>query len=339
MRPHHGLRSLRTAVMMPPTPPPAGQPLVSQGDELTIRTYRYVRVLIVLLTAGLISAVLVEQHTANCLLGSISAYYYTPARGLFTGALIGIGVCLIAVRGENELQDGLLNVAGLFAPMVALVPMHFGAGTPDRPSREAMCIASAHRAPDLRPGNVKEGVFSLVTAGRIDSIRNNTFALLVMVGLGLLVLGVMIVWGRRHPRPGAGQPRVWPWAVTALIGALVWVLYVFAHGFYIENVHFTTAVLMFAAVSLFAVFDGIRTIRLQRAVKRGIAYVVLGAILLTGCGVIMLAGNSAGWDYTTFTAEIWGIGIFLAFWIIQTIDLWNHTSRRTAILAATSRNG
>jgi hypothetical protein len=50
----------------------------------------------------------------------------------------------------------------------------------------------------------------------------------------------------------------------------------------------------------------------------------------------MLIGKCARWDYTTFTAEIWGIGVFLAFWVVQTIDLWNHTSRRTAILTAAS---
>ena len=337
MRLDDSLRSLQSAVMAPPTAPPAQSerpPRMSDANELALRTYRYVRVLIVVLTAGLLAAVLVERATAGCLLGSISAYYYTPARGLFTGGLIGIGVCLIALRGENDLQDGLLNVAGLFGPMVALIPMHLYVGTAEHPSREALCIINAHRVTDLRPGAIREAAFGLVTAGRVDSIRNNTWALLIMIGLGLLLLGWLIWWGRRHPRPGAPKPKWWPWAVSVLGGVGVWALYLFAHGFYIENVHFTTAILMFTAVSVYAVIDGVRTVSLQGAVKRGIAYVVLGAALLVGCGAIMLIGNSAGWDYTTFVAEVWGIVVFLVFWVVQTIDLWNHTSRGTAILSA-----
>jgi hypothetical protein len=330
----NSFRSVRSVVMAPPPAPPAGQPPMSDADEFALRTYRYVRVLIVVLSVGLLAAVLVEEATANCVLGSISAYYYTPARGLFTGGLIGIGVCLIAIRGENDLQDGLLNVAGLFAPMVALIPMHLHVGSAEHPSREALCIINAHRVTDLRPGDIREAAFGLVTAGRVDSIRNNTWALLSMIGLGLLLLGWLIWWGRRHPRAGASKPKWWPWAVSVFGVAAVWALYQFAHSVYIERVHFTTAILMFAAVSVFAVVDGIRTIRLQRAVKRGITYVVLGAILLGGCGAIMLIGKPAHWDYTTFTAEVWGIAVFLVFWVVQTIDLWNHTSRRTAILSA-----
>jgi hypothetical protein len=327
------LRSLRDAVEAWFEAAPEGQPR-SDADEFALRTYRYVRTLIVVLTVGLIAAVFVERATAGCLLGSISAYYYTPARGLFTGGLIGIGVCLIAIRGENDVQDGLLNVAGLFAPMVALVPMHLQVGTANDPSRQALCIINAHRVTDLRPGGIREAAFALDTAGRLDSIRNDTWALLIMAGFGLLLLGWLIWWDRRHPRPGGAVPNWWPWVVSVLAAAGVWALYLFAHGFYIERVHFTSAILIFAAVSVYAVLDGIRTFRLPHAMKRGVAYIVLGVVLLVGCGAIMLIGKLAHWDYTTFTAEVWGIGVFLVFWIVQTIDLWNHTSRRTAILSA-----
>src|SRR4051794_16855458 len=106
--------SAEQAVAPPPPPPFTGShPRWDRDDEYAIRTYRYVRIMIVALTVGLLTAVLVEGATAGCLLGSISAYYFTPARGLFTGGLIGIGVCLIAIRGDIDLQDGLLNLAGL----------------------------------------------------------------------------------------------------------------------------------------------------------------------------------------------------------------------------------
>jgi hypothetical protein len=255
---------------------------------------------------------------------------------MFTGGLIGIGVCLIAIRGENDLQDGLLNVAGLLGPMVALIPMHLHVGSVAEPSREASCIANAKRTTNLGSDDLEEAAFALVTAGRVDSIRNNTWALLIMIGLGLLLLGWLIANAKRQRHPGGPEPKWWPWAVAVGLTALLWALYLFAHDFYIEKIHFGAAILMFAAVSAFAVVDGIRTVRLQGAVKRGRAYIALGVALLAGSGMIMLVGNRLDWEYTTFTAEVWGIGIFLIFWIVQTIDLWGHTSRRAAILSATS---
>src|SRR5205085_6408417 len=55
-------------------------------------------------------------------LGSISAYYYTPVRGMFAGALLAIGACLVCIRGSTTVEDILLNVAGMLAPVVALIP-------------------------------------------------------------------------------------------------------------------------------------------------------------------------------------------------------------------------
>ena len=330
------LSGLKTTIM---APPPARAPRPVDEADFTIKTYRYVRIMIVALTIGLLTAVFVEQGTAGCSLGSISAYYYTPARGLFTAGLLGIGVCLIAVRGENDLQDGLLNLGGLLAPMVALVPMHLSVGTADHPSREASCIANAHRLRDLRDQGAHEDPFSLVTAGRLDAIRNDTWALLIMLGLGLLLLAFLIRYARSHPRAGVRTPRWWPWWAAAGATLLIWGLYVFANGFFVERVHFGSAILMFVAISVYAVVDGIRAQKLQRAVKRGVGYVALGISLIAGCALIMLVGRLADWEYTTFTAEVWGIAVFLVFWTAQTADLWDHTSRASAILRTTTGDG
>lgn len=54
--------------------------------------------------------------------GSLSAYYYTPARNLVLGAIVGVGVCLIAYRGFAIGEDVLLNLAGICAVVLALCP-------------------------------------------------------------------------------------------------------------------------------------------------------------------------------------------------------------------------
>lgn len=53
---------------------------------------------------------------------SLSAFYYSPARGLFVGTLVAIGVALIAYRGYTRGENWLLNAAGTLAIVVALFP-------------------------------------------------------------------------------------------------------------------------------------------------------------------------------------------------------------------------
>ena len=53
---------------------------------------------------------------------SISAFYYTPARGLFVGTLVAIGVAMVAYRGYTRGENRLLNAAGTLAVVVALFP-------------------------------------------------------------------------------------------------------------------------------------------------------------------------------------------------------------------------
>ncbi|WP_238529224.1 hypothetical protein [Dietzia alimentaria] len=53
---------------------------------------------------------------------SISAFYYTPARGLFVGTLVAIGVALVAYRGYTRGENRLLNAAGTLAIVAALFP-------------------------------------------------------------------------------------------------------------------------------------------------------------------------------------------------------------------------
>ena len=98
------------------------------ADEVVVRTSRYIRLAIVGLVLGLAASLafeLARVHHAEgqwCLLGSVSAYYYTPVHGFLIGALVTIGVALFAVRGNTVAENTLLNFAGVCAPFVAFVP-------------------------------------------------------------------------------------------------------------------------------------------------------------------------------------------------------------------------
>src|SRR4051812_8792439 len=87
-----------------------------------VKSYRYLRLSIVIVLLALLCSVLLERSHAPCWEESISAYFYTPAHSMFIGALVALGVGLIALRGSTDVEDVLLNVAGVLAPIVAFVP-------------------------------------------------------------------------------------------------------------------------------------------------------------------------------------------------------------------------
>jgi hypothetical protein len=103
---------------------PPSPTLTRQQQAYTIKTWRYLRLAMIALVIGLATAVVYEvvRGGADCVQTSISAYYYTHAQAIFVGALIAIGTCLICLRGSTDLEDVLLNIAGMLAPVVALVP-------------------------------------------------------------------------------------------------------------------------------------------------------------------------------------------------------------------------
>ena len=110
----------------------------------TLVTYRYVRLTMVGLAVAIGAALLEQRLDATSFLSSISAYYYTPARGVLVAALFGIGVCLICVRGGTVLEDALLNVAGMLGLVVALVP------TPPQGSGALLAAERAERLAAIR---------------------------------------------------------------------------------------------------------------------------------------------------------------------------------------------
>src|SRR2546423_15387302 len=87
-----------------------------------VKSYRYLRTALVLLLVGLGAAVLWQTKVATTVLSSVSAYYYTAAQPIFVAALIGLAACVIALRGTNAVEDVALNLAGMFAAVVAIVP-------------------------------------------------------------------------------------------------------------------------------------------------------------------------------------------------------------------------
>jgi hypothetical protein len=98
------------------------RPAQTKAETYVIRSYRYLRLAIVILFAGLAVAVLDQRRRAGCIEDSLSAFYYTPVHGLFIGSLVATGAAMVALNGRTLVENAFFNIAGLLAPIVALVP-------------------------------------------------------------------------------------------------------------------------------------------------------------------------------------------------------------------------
>ena len=89
---------------MPDMPPP-----------VALRTYTSIRLGVVAVIVALGFAVWREIANSpdDCVQRSLSAYYYTPVRPVFVGALLIIGFAMIVLWGITPWEDTALNLAGL----------------------------------------------------------------------------------------------------------------------------------------------------------------------------------------------------------------------------------
>lgn len=275
----------------------------AQGDART--TYRQLRVAMPLLVLLLAAAVLhqIFKPEPDCWLGSISAYYYTPARAVFVAALCSIGICLIVYRGSSPREDAVLNLPGVLAFVVAFIP------TP---------LKDLTVEPDgCQHSNVPTET-QLATA-----LNNNIFALLV--GLtGALV--VVIAFRALHVSSASALPT-YSFAVFVATG---WVWFLAAPANLRQHGHFYAAILLFLGIVAVTVMHAFHTRWLDpksepaRSPYRGIYRVIL-AVMIGGFVVIGGLALFASFDHTVFWLESLIIIMFAAFWITQTVELWHET--------------
>ncbi len=271
-----------------------------------VKTYRYLRLAMIALVVGLFACVLYEHGKTRpgCWQTSISAYYYTPVQAFFVAALVTIGVSLVALRGNTDWEDALLNLAGVCAPVVAFVPV-----------------------PD--PGTC--GSVLTDTRNRLVNIDNNMLGLLVAGGLGLIVVGVLThgsALGRRPDRPGpVALLGFWTIAVLYLASTVV---YLRDRTLLLDHGHDVAAIAMFGFIFINVWLNAAALHRANNAVAaRSIwrnRYTVVGILM-----VVAVIGNVlaalAGFRWSVLTLEASMIILFAWFWIAQTIELWNQGLR------------
>jgi hypothetical protein len=279
---------------------------VAGHSESTVKTYLYLRVALVALALFLAASLVIELAFGDTeWLGSISAYYYTPVRSVFVGTLSAMGVCLIAIKGRDRpREDLMLNLAGMCAPVVALVPT---------PLEDASCGDATRCVPDAF----------------VPGVVNNVQALIVVGVVGVLFAARTV---RRDNRERADLVALGVAAVGLAAFALWFVL---GRDSFLDFAHYGTAVPMFGLIVAVALVNAAKvdefvadggTLAMGHAdtykrAYRNIAYfmgVVIGGALVLF--VVKAITGSEPFAHWVFIVEALLLAAFTAFWILQTLQ-------------------
>ncbi|KRE62852.1 hypothetical protein [Nostocoides sp. Soil756] len=273
-----------------------------------VKTYRYLRLALVALVILLFTAVALEWSAtgARCVQGSISAYYYTPVQPVLVGVLVTMGVCLVALKGNTEVEDVLLNVAGMLAPGVAFVP-----------TTEAGTCRSVPLATTDVPARVADTMQALFVTG------------------ALIGVAVVVIARREAGAGGLGRwDRLGPLGTALLLGGgAVW--------FYVARTSFLEHAHGFAAVPMFVCIVGVVWLNghdVRSSMRAGVAparagryvatYRALSTLMLVSLVVTVLVSLATGSSELVLWVEVVLIVLFAVFWLVQTTELWDRGLRR-----------
>ena len=266
--------------------------------DLARETYRHLRLMLVTLAAFLLIGSFFGLVFFGTFEGSISANYLGPLRDVLVGALVGIAVCLVAYRGR-PLEDYALNLAGFAALFVAFVPT------------------------DLE--DTLRGIADPVLRQEtVNGIRVSTCSVLVAALVLLVVEQRTGNWAgkamRDKPRKALVLYRV-SWVLALAFVALV--VFRIWEGAEFAGVHYAATFLLIISMAVAVASNGWPSAAGEDDLAPQPLYRWI-AVLMTAGGLVVLAlGYWLVRDYYVAIAEWWEIGLFLVFWVRETVRHWD----------------
>ena len=278
------------------------------GDKAAIKTYRFLRISVVGVVGLLAASVAFERTRANCWQPSISAYYYTPVRVIFVGGLMAIGLSLIVMKGSTPLEDACLNVAGMLAAVVAVVPT----------SDTGACWSVQPRPLPVNP----DGSLAAWVVANID---NNVESLLFAGIAGLIIAAVLASVVNRHVLAitRIGDPGMRLSLLGAMVLLIAGVVAFRTWKDFDTQAHFVAAIAMFALVALATATNAWERRRSEGARWYFWLYAVIATLMVVSAAV-MLPFEST-WHHTDLILEMTEISLFAAAWLVRTAEHWNET--------------
>jgi hypothetical protein len=288
------------------------------------RTYRNGRVAIGG-TVLLIGIAVVVTSARTGVLGSISAYYYTPARNVLVGSLLAAAVAILVLSGRGA-QRALLDAAAVVAPVIALVPTPVRAGAV--PGVAVACASGDRCLPEGVLPDVEVGVTVYLIAG----------ALTVAVVLVLAALGAArdrAAWlgaGAGGSSTGQGSAR----GALVSAGVAAGVLAAVAAGWMLErdgflaSAHLVAAVVFFGLVAAVAVVNAVAPpsgpgVPAAPWLRRSYGILAVALVIdLAVTVVAVLTGHADdGVPPPLFVGEAVALALFVVFWVLQSVERWD----------------
>ena len=308
-----------------------------------VKSYTYLRTAMVGLLVGLGVAVFYQTGRQGFhILASVSAYYYTPAQAIFVGALIGLGACMIALKGTNGVEEVFLNLGGMFAAVVAIVPTSRG-----EDYRTAVRACKQGAGPLLTEKASTDldcpTVLALADATRAN-VENNMVALLVVGLLGLVAALLFALRDRRGllwDRRGLGAGFWWGFGAAFVVWLSGAIAFLASTERFIDNAHYIAAFGLLACIVVVAIANALRHEETQpsgasareqtlnglkaaggaliRTPNRlnSYAWLAWAMVVVAVVGVVLVIVNA----FALFWLEIAVALLFAVFWMVQTIDL------------------
>lgn len=284
------------------------------------KTHRYLRLSLVLIVFALLISVLIQTvvvswdpfHVGWNLLPSISHYYYTGARSVFVGALIATSFALLALSGRGPATT-LLDIAAIFAPLIALVPTGVH---PDHPVGGETCPVGDACIPAAALVDARVGVA--------------TYAVVVITA----VIVMAAIRAKKHiTTRSAGLVSTIAVATAVVVAALAFIPGVnadFPFNFwpFPSSIHFLVTLLFFGT---FAAVP----IRMRRgqaedgekppSARQRRIYGWVGWLLIADLVMLVLAflfRSALGGIPLILIGEVIALVLFAAFWWVQTFQRW-----------------
>ncbi len=271
-----------------------------QGDyAMGLKTYRYLRLSMIIVMVALGASVLLVRRKHTFFEQSISAYYYTSAHSVFVGALVATGVALTVIKGRTTLEDWMLSIAGVFAPVIAFVP-----------------TTSLHA--------------NALSADALAAARNDVAALLVAGWVAWVVVASVTAFARGD-RARTPQVDEWRrWSSVAGMFLLLTAATIFYLGWWTSfatHAHGWSAAAMFAALGAAALVNGLgHHVSPRIGSTHATSYLIVGILMWgVGIGFLVTSIGHLQWSHEVLEVEAVEIFLFVVFWAIQSRERWYWT--------------
>jgi len=301
------------------------------------RSHRYLRLSLAVMVLALFVGVGVQVARSGLWLPSISHYFYTPAGGVFVAALVAASLALVVLAGR-DLETVFLDIAAVFAPLIALVPTGISAGLLTRiTGRDDVELGPCSPNENCVPLESMEAIYTGVITYTV------VLACVVVLSLWIRRDTLRMLWRTRVDAAVAG--RAWAlWSTFTAPAVAVLVAVALNLAAFVEpisagfpfnpwlgiSVHFAATILFFAAFAAVPVINVIRYLVALRTdaprikTRYAVVYVLVPVLMVIDLVVMVVLVKADASGPGVLVCEAVALALFAVFWIAQTIQWWRE---------------